>query len=125
MDNPQTAQDIRFYASSDGGEKWSKHVLIDDDPGHRQKSNLKLVSLGSDRLAACWDDERGGVYMAASTDSGKRWGKNVRVAARSQVGLTPLDVAADVSSGSFYLLAGDVRKGAGDATYLVRGKILP
>ena len=125
MDNPQTSQEIRFYTSSNGGEKWSKHVLIDDDPNHRRKSNLRLFSLGAGKLAACWDDERGGVTMAASTDGGESWGKNVQVAAKSSVGITPLDVAADASSGVFYLAASDVRKGDGDATYLVKGTIVP
>ena len=63
--------------------------------------------------------------MAASTDGGESWGKNVEVAAKSRVGITPLDVAADASSGVFYLAVSDVRKGDGDATYFVKGRLVP
>jgi len=123
--DPQTYQEIRLYVSSDGGESWDKPVMIDDDPDHRHKANLKLVSLGGGRLAACWDDERGGVYMAASAGKGNGWGKNIKVAEKSHVGNTPLDIAADTSTGSFAVLASDIRKGGGDAVFLVRGQIVP
>jgi len=123
MREPQTAQEIRLYVSADGGAKWSKPVTIDDDEQDRHKSNLRLVSLGPDRLLACWHDERRGVYAAASVDGGKTWGKNVKVADPSHAGATPLDLAADPSTGVFHLLVSDVRKGSGDATYLVKGGI--
>ena len=118
----ETSQEILLYVSEDGGGKWDKPVRVDDDQGHEHKGNLKLAVAGRETLIACWDDERGGVYMAASTDDAESWGKNVKVADRSTVGITPLDVAADNSKGYFYLVVGDVRKGAGDATYLVKGR---
>lgn len=124
-ENPETYQEIRLYVSSDGGEDWREHVVVDDDPDHKHKMNLQIVPLGGGRLIACWDDDRGGVYMAASTDGGRSWGKNLKVAEKSHVGSTPLDIAADGSSGTFVLLASDIRKGAGDAIFLVKGKIAP
>ena len=123
MQNPQTYQEIRLYASSDGGATWSKPVVIDDDPTHQHKSNVRLVSLGLDKLAACWHDERGGVYMAASVDGGKTWGKNVRVAPASTIGITPLDIVSDPRGGTFQLVLSDVRKGKGDATFFLGGRI--
>jgi hypothetical protein len=123
--SPQTYQEIRLYASLDGGEDWGKFTLIDDDPDHKHKMNLKLVALGDGRLIACWDDDRGGVYMAASLNGGKVWGKNIKVAEKSHAGSTPLDIVVDASSGTFTLVASDIRKGAGDATYLIKGKIAP
>lgn len=124
-EHPETYQEIRLYVSSDGGKDWDKYVLIDDDPDHKHKMNLKLVPLGGGRLLACWDDDRGGVYMAASTDGGKNWGKNIKVAEKSQAGSTPIDIAVDASSSTFTLVASDIRKGAGDAVFLVKGKIAP
>ncbi len=118
----ETSQEIHLYASEDGGKQWSKPVRIDDDPARRHKRNLKLAVAGRRTLIACWDDARGGIYMAASTDNAESWGKNVKLADRSTVGITPLDVAANESKGYFYLVAGDVRKGAGNATYLVTGR---
>ena len=125
MHDPQTYQEILFYTSSDNGAKWSKQVRIDDDLDKRHKSNLRLVSLGRKSLAACWHDERGGVYMAVSPDSGKTWGKNVKIAGKSRVGVTPIDVAVDTSSGVFYIATSDVRKGSGDATHITTGKTVP
>jgi hypothetical protein len=124
MQNPQTSHEIRLYVSSDGGARWSKPVLVDDDQQHNQKNNLRLLCLGPKRLAACWDDGRGGLYMAASMDAGRSWGKNLKVAERSHVGSTVFDVAADRSSGVFYLSTSDIREGADDATYLVKGKVV-
>jgi len=125
MQSPQTSQEIRFYESSDGGETWSRYRLIDDDPQHAHKSALRLARIGPDKLVACWDDDRGGVYMAASTDGGENWGKNVAVVGASSTGITPLDIATDPATGRFYLVAGDVRKGEGDATRLVEGEVEP
>jgi hypothetical protein len=123
--SPQTYQEIRLYASSDGGEDWGRFTLIDDDPDHRHKTNLKIVPLGGERLLACWDDDRGGVYMAVSLDGGRNWGKNIKVAEKSQAGSTPIDIAVDATSGNFTLVASDIHKGAGDAVFLVKGKIAP
>ena len=61
--------------------------------------------------------------MAASTDDGESWGKNVKVAEKSHAGNAPMDIAA--AGSSFYLLASDVRKGPGDATHLIKGKVVP
>ena len=119
---PAASQEILLYMSADGGKTWDKPARIDDDPTHERKGNLKLAVAGRRTLIACWDDARGGVYMAASTDDAESWGKNVKLAEPSRVGITPLDVAAEESKGYFYLVAGDVRKGAGDATYLVTGR---
>ena len=123
MQNPQTEQEIRFHVSDDGGKTWTKAVLIDDDPDDRHKSNVKLVPLGGGRLIACWHDERGGGYMAASLDNGQTWGKNVRVADASRVGITPIALAVDETSGTFYLTTSDVRKGGGDATFFMKGSV--
>jgi hypothetical protein len=125
MQNPETYQEIRFYASSDGGRKWTKPVVVDDDETHRHKMNIQLASLEDGKLVAFWDDDRGGVHAAASVDSGKRWGKNVRVAGGSHMGSAVLDAVADDTSGTFYLCVSDVVEGAGDATYLVKGQIEP
>ena len=123
MQNPQTCQEIRFHASDDGGKTWTKAVLVDDDPDDRHKSNVKLAAIGGNRLIACWHDERGGVYMVASLDGGKTWGKNLRVANASRVGITPIAVAADKAAGTFYLTISDVRKGGGDATFFMKGSV--
>ncbi len=125
MQNPQTSQEVLLYVSGDGGDKWDEPVRIDDDPADLHKSSLILVSAGAGRLMACWDDDRRGVYAAASIDRGETWGKNVRLAGRSPVGITPLDMVADPSSGLFHLALSHVRKGAGDATYLVKGAVAP
>jgi len=125
MQNPETYQEIRFYASSDGGKRWTKPVVVDDDETHRHKMNIQLASLGDGKLVAFWDDDRGGVHAAASVDSGKRWGKNVRVAGGSHMGSAVLDAVVDDTSGTFYLCVSDVVEGAGDATYLVKGQIEP
>ncbi len=122
---PQTSQEIRLYVSSDGGKDWDEPVLIDDDPDDTHKMNLRLVALGEGRLIACWDDDRDGVYMAASTDGGASWGKNVSVAERSPVGSTPLDIVADGTSGTFILMASHIREGPGDAIFLVSGQLVP
>ena len=63
--------------------------------------------------------------MAASVDGGASWGKNIKVAEGSHAGSTPLDILTDGSSGAFALLASDIRKGGGDAIFLVKGKIVP
>jgi len=84
-----------------------------------------LFPAGPEKFLAVWDDDRGGVYAAASIDGGKSWGKNVKLAEKSRVGITPLDVAVDASSGTFYLVIGDVAEGSGDAVYFVKGKIEP
>lgn len=116
-------RDIVLHASADGGQDWDKRGRIDDDTGRRVKTELKLVALGQERLIACWDDERGGVYAAASLDGGQTWGKNVRVALRSTVGNTPVDIAVDPASGAFVIVAADVRDGGGDTLHVVRGML--
>jgi len=125
MRSPKTFQEIRLYISSDGGKKWTKPVIIDDDQAHEHKTNVQLLSVGPEKLIAAWDDDRGGVYMAASSNGGKDWGKNVKVSEPSHAGATPLDAAVDVSASTFYLVLSDIIEGAGDATYLVKGKIKP
>lgn len=114
---------IILHASTDGGEDWDERGAIDDDTGSSVKRELKLAALGKERLIACWDDTRGGVYVAASLDGGRTWGKNVRAARRSTVGNTPLDIAVDPVSGAFAIVAADVREGDGDALYVVRGRL--
>jgi len=123
--SPETYQELRLYTSSDGGKKWSKPTLIDDDGSHARKSNVRLLSGGPDNLIAAWHDDRGGIYMAASTDGGRSWGKNLYLAPVSPVGITPLDVAVDASSAAFYLTLSHIVHGPGDATYLVKGAIHP
>jgi len=123
MRRPETYQEVHLYVSPDGGATWDGPIRIDDDPERRRKSNLRLAHLGADALVACWDDDRGGVYMAASNDGGKTWGKNVKVAQESHAGSTPLDIAT--AGTSFYVVVSDVRKGPDDATFLVRGRVHP
>jgi len=125
MQDPQTRQEVLLYVSGDRGNTWDKPVRIDDDPADLHKGGLILVSAGAGRLMACWDDDRRGVYAAASIDRGETWGKNVRLAGKSPVGITPLDLVADPSSGLFHLAFSHVRQGAGDATYLVKGAVAP
>ena len=125
MQDPQTDQKIRFFTSSDGGNTWRQPVLIDDDPDDRHKYNVKLVVAGSRRLLACWDDKRGGVYLAVSNDGGSTWGKNLRVGDPSRVGMTPIDITADASTGKFYVAISDVRQREGDSTSLVTGRVVP
>ena len=122
---PDTDHEISLFVSTDGGGRWGQPVRIDDDEGRQRKASLRLASAGTDRLVACWDDGRGGVYVAASIDGGETWGKNVKVAERSQVGLTPLSMAADPAAGAVYLLVSDIHKGGGDATYFVKAKVAP
>jgi hypothetical protein len=123
MQAPQTRQEILLYVSENGGGDWTKPVTIDDDDQDRHKGNIRIVSLGSERLVASWHDERGGVYGAASVDGGRSWGRNIRLAGPSSVGITPMDLVADPSAGVFCALVSDVRKGGGDATYLLTGGI--
>jgi hypothetical protein len=118
-------RDIRLYVSTDGGEDWDEAGMIDDDPDSRERMGLKLTALGGGRLIACWHDGRGGVYGAASLDGGETWGKNVWLAKKSTVGITPIDITVDGSTGEFWLVATDVRHGEGDATYFTRGKLVP
>ncbi len=125
MRSPKTSQEIRLYISSDGGKKWTKPVIIDDDQAHQHKTNVQLLSVGPEKLIAAWDDDRGGVYMAASINGGKEWGKNMKISEPSHAGATPLDIAVDASRGTFYLILSDIVEGAGDATYLVKGEIAP
>ena len=120
-----TSQEIRLYVSSDGGQRWDDRSVIDDDQGLSPKAELKLVPAGDERLLACWDDQRGGVYIAASINNGKRWGKNVKVAGRSQTGNTPVDIAVDDTSGAFAVLASHLRQGAGDAILVAKGRFAP
>jgi hypothetical protein len=122
MQDPQTAQEVRFY-SRDGAE-WGEPVRIDDDPNNRHKSNLHLVSLGAGRLLAVWDDDRSGLYAAASLDGGESWGINVPLGFNSTVGITPFDVIGDPATGSFLVAASDVRMGGGDATFLIKGRVV-
>jgi BNR repeat-like domain len=121
MQNPQTAQEIHFYTSSDNAATWSDPARVDDDLAHQHKSNLRLIPLAPTCIAAVWHDERGGVYMAASPDSGKTWGINLKVAPRSHTGLTPLDIVADSTSATFHLVTSDIRMGRGDGTYVTKG----
>ena len=118
-------RDIQLFVSSDGGEDWDEYGIVDDDTNNRKRYGLRLAAAGSDRLVASWDDGRGGVYVAASLDGGETWGKNVWVAKKTTVGITPIDIAADGSAGAFALVATDIRHGGGDATYLVRGRFAP
>jgi len=122
---PKPRGEVQFYVSEDGGGDWDGPVRIDDDAQRARKNNVLLVPAGARRRLACWDDHRGGIYMAASIDGGETWGINVRVADRSPVGLTPLDLAADPATGAFHLVVGHVRKGPGDAIYLVKGTVVP
>ena len=78
MQNPQTFQEIHCHTSDDGGETWSDPALIDDDPNHEHKSAVRMASLGGGRLVACWHDERGAVYAAASEDPKNHRGKSDR-----------------------------------------------
>ena len=117
-------RDAQVYVSSDGGGGWDKLGVVDDDLDGSARYEMELWPVGEGRLAACWDDKRGGVYMAVSVDGGETWGKNVRVAARSTVGITPIEMAVDGSTGRFAVLVTDVRQGEGDGTYMVRGKVV-
>jgi hypothetical protein len=125
MQNPQTAQEVRFFSLNDDGTKWTAPVRIDDDPANRHKGNLHLASLGDGRLLAVWDDDRGGLYAAASLDGGETWGINVPLGVNSHAGITPFDIAVDKVSGAFVIVASDVRQGGGDVTFLIKGRIIP
>jgi len=125
MRSPKTFQEIRLYTSADGGKKWRGPFIIDDDQTHQHKNNVQIIPAAAEKLLAAWDDDRGGVYMACSTNAGKDWGKNIKVAESSHVGITPLAIAVDESTNTFYLILSDVLKGGGDATYLVKGKFEP
>jgi hypothetical protein len=120
---PEPRADVLLYVSDDGGKSWGKPVRVDDDPGRARKSNVLVVPAGGERLLAAWDDYDKGIVLAASLDGGETWGKTVVAAPRSPVGVTPIDLAVDSASETFYLLVGHIRKGAGDAIYLVKGHL--
>ena len=125
ISNLQTKQELRFHTSNDRGSTWNNHVLIDDDPTNAPKNNVKLIFAGEQRILACWNDKRGGVYMAVSSDGGVTWGKDVRVAGASRIGITHFDITADATTGSFHIAFSDVRQGSRDATFLVKGRVVP
>ena len=95
-EGPQGAkwvQDIFHMRSLDGGDTWSRPVMLNDD-GEPQKltgqfhPNIAVAPTG--RIDVAWWDFRndGGnfandVYLASSHDNGTSWSPNVRVTDRS------------------------------------------
>jgi hypothetical protein len=120
---PEPQSQVLLFASRDDGQTWGRPVRIDEDAGASWRTNVRLEPAGSGRLLAAWDDHTTGIVLAASIDGGETWGKTVKVAERSAVGLTAIDVAVDPASGAFYLVVGHVSKGAGGAIQLVKGKV--
>lgn len=86
---------------SDTGEQWSKPVRLADQAGIWH-GYVSLASAPDGSVYATWLDGRDkptdsmDVYLARSTDGGKSFGKNVRVARRASIACRPaIAVTAD------------------------------
>ncbi len=75
--------DLIAWRSTDGGQRWTSGVLINDAPGAPTEGLHSLAADGKGNLFAAWLDKRGGhgtnIYGARSTDGGLTWSKNVLI----------------------------------------------
>ena len=75
--------DLMVWRSLDGGQKWSKGIVVNDVPGAPTEGLHSLVADARGNLFAAWLDKRGGdgtkLYGARSTDSGATWSKNTLI----------------------------------------------
>ena len=121
--SPEVAQDVRLFVSDDGGKTWDKGVTVTDGRPGGGKRRPRLLFLDDDRVLACWVEGRGGVWLAASVDGGRHWGLNAEAAPLRQIGASPLAVTPGHEPGTFRVCASVIRKGPGDAVYLIRGRV--
>lgn len=87
--------DVWLYRSNNGGSSWSNAVRVNDDSvGNGKLQDLVWASWGrAGELAVCWRDRRNNsgkgfaqgsdCYCAVSTDTGKTFGKNIRMSANT------------------------------------------
>jgi hypothetical protein len=76
---------LRFTRSSDDGRTWSAPVTVTDDSVFGSHNFHALHASGDGTLYVTWLDGRAGggksaAYIARSTDGGKSWSRNVRIA---------------------------------------------
>ena len=75
--------DLMVWRSLDGGQKWSKGIVVNDVPGAPTEGLHSLAADPRGNVFAAWLDKRGGngtkLYGARSTDGGASWSKNVLI----------------------------------------------
>jgi BNR repeat-like domain len=75
--------DLVVWRSSDGGQKWSQGIVVNDVPGAPTEGLHSLAADARGHLFAAWLDKRGGngtkLYGARSTNGGATWSKNVLI----------------------------------------------
>jgi BNR repeat-like domain len=74
--------DLYSWTSNDGGVRWSEAVVINSVPKAAREGLHAMAGNGRDRLYAVWLDSRNRgnqVWLAASEDAGRNWGRNVMV----------------------------------------------
>jgi hypothetical protein len=96
---------LRFVRSIDAGKTWSTPVTVTDDSvfGSHNFHALHVAQDGS--LYASWLDGRQGksaTYMTRSTDGGKTWAPNTRVAAGESCPCCRTAIATD-TTGALYI----------------------
>lgn len=75
---------LRFVRSSDGGRTWTDPVTVTDDSDFGSHNFHALHTAADGTIYVAWLDGREGqsaAYMTHSTDGGKTWAPNVRIAA--------------------------------------------
>jgi hypothetical protein len=72
--------DLVVWRSLDGGQKWSRGIVVDDVPGAPTEGLHSLAADARGNLFAAWLDKRGAkgtkLYGARSVDGGLTWSKN-------------------------------------------------
>jgi len=72
--------DLMVWRSVDGGQKWSKGIVVNDVPGAPTEGLHSLAADARGNLFAAWLDKRGAngtrLYGARSADGGATWSKN-------------------------------------------------
>jgi hypothetical protein len=75
---------LRFIRSTDGGRTWTSPVSVTDEPAFARRHNFHALHTGADgSLYVSWIDDRAGKpapYLTRSTDGGRSWEPNRRVA---------------------------------------------
>src|SRR4051794_10150373 len=73
-------EDLHAWRSTDGGNTWSKPVVVNDHPTAAREGLHAMAADPSGKLAAVWLDDRipGGkqLWGAFSNDGGATWSKN-------------------------------------------------
>src|SRR5262249_41802012 len=78
----ETAPDVWFAGSTDGGKTWSKAVNVSNTPGKSMTPSIAMGANGA--IAVVWGDTTSGaqspdVFFSGSTDGGKTWSKSIDV----------------------------------------------